>query len=340
VLLEALPDHKLKFVLFGGKGGVGKTTCAAATAIHVAHSGLRTLLLSTDPAHSLSDSLNQALGNDVRPVKGVPNLHGLEISAEESLRAFREEHGSKLMLLLDTSTYLDDEDISALLGLTIPGIDEVMGLKRIMDLADSSRYDVHILDTAPTGHTLRLLCLPALFDQWIRMLAQMRWKYRYMVTRFAGSYRADEADKLLFDMKKTANQVRELLRDPAATQFVVVTNPDAMALAETERLVAELRRLKLPLGHMIVNNVLPSSAACPLCARRNAEQRRLLRRLRHLFREFDLTVVEMQPEQVRGLPRLQQFARLLFSANQAAAPVVSCAEMASARVRPIGAIAS
>src|SRR3990167_8450005 len=126
--LTGLKENALKLILFGGKGGVGKTTCASSAGLYLAK-GFKTLLISTGPAHSLSDSLGQEIGSEIKEVKGVQNLSALEISAEKALSKFKIKYETQIRKILDTSTYLDQEDIDSIFNLPIPGIDEVMGLK-------------------------------------------------------------------------------------------------------------------------------------------------------------------------------------------------------------------
>jgi len=177
--LTGLKEDALKLILFGGKGGVGKTTCAASTGLYLSKD-FKTLLISTDPAHSLTVSLEQKIGDEIHPVrdktpkatdgclrqpisngvKGINNLSALEIDAEKALSKFKLEREDEIKKIFDTSTYLDQEDIDSLLALPIPGIDEVMGFKTIVDLIEEEKFDKYIVDTAPTGHALRLLTLP------------------------------------------------------------------------------------------------------------------------------------------------------------------------------------
>src|SRR3989338_5600679 len=203
--LTGLKENALKLILFGGKGGVGKTTCASSTGLYLAKD-FKTLLISTDPAHSLSDSLGEVVCSEIKEVKGIKNLSALEISAEKALSKFKIKYKEQIRKILGTSTYLDEEDIDSIFDLPIPGIDEVMGFKTIVDLIEEGKFDKYIVDTAPTGHALRLLTLPELLDDWIKVMAKMRWKYRYMVTRFAGKYKPDSADDFLVEMKKTVNK--------------------------------------------------------------------------------------------------------------------------------------
>ncbi len=131
--LTGLKEGALKLILFGGKGGVGKTTCALSTGLYLSKEGNKVLVISTDPAHSLSDSLGQKIGDEIRQVKGANNLSGLEVNAQKALSQFKLKYKDQIKKIFDTSTYLDHEDIDSLFALPIPGIDEVMGFKTIVD---------------------------------------------------------------------------------------------------------------------------------------------------------------------------------------------------------------
>ncbi len=295
----------MKLVLFGGKGGVGKTTCASAAAVQLAAAGHRTLLVSVDPAHSLSDSLEREIGPEVQKIEGVKNLSALEISAERLFLKFKEEHGEEIKRILETGTYLDEGDIDDLFSLSIPGLDEVMAFKELVELMEREEHDFHILDTAPTGHALRLLALPELLDEWIRVLARMRYKYRYVVSRLARREIHESADDFLFTMKRTVRKIQGLLRDPDRCEFVVVTTPETMVIAETRRLVEELARLKIPVRRLVVNRVVSSEhGACAFCHERWQEQRGLLQECERAFPQLTIFKLLECPHQVKGFQRL------------------------------------
>lgn len=297
----------MKLVLFGGKGGVGKTTCAASAAVQLADAGYRTLLVSTDPAHSLSDSLEREIGPEVQKIEEVKNLSALEISVERLFLKFKEEHGDEIKRILETGTYLDEGDIDDLFSLSIPGLDEVMAFRELVDLMDRGEYDFHILDTAPTGQALRLLALPELLDEWIRVLARMRYKYRYVVSRLARREVHEPADDFLFTMKRTVQKIQGLLRDPDRCEFVVVTIPETMAIAETWRLVEELARLKIPVRRLVVNRVVSSErGACSFCHEQWQEQRGLLQECERAFPQLTIFKLLERPHQVKGLERLRE----------------------------------
>jgi len=322
--LTGLKEDALKLILFGGKGGVGKTTCASSAGLYLAND-FKTLLISTDPAHSLSDSLGQEIGSEIKEVKGAKNLSALEISAEKALSKFKIKYETQIRKILDTSTYLDQEDIDSIFSLPIPGIDEVMGFKTIVDLIEEAKFDKYIVDTAPTGHALRLLTLPELLDDWIKVMAKMRWKYRYMVETFSGKYNPDEGDDFLVEMKKTVNRIEGLLRSGLACEFIGVTIPEDMAIQETERLVNNLNRFGLKVKQLVVNNVLHPSLMdgkvyppglelkdCEFCRERSKAQEEYIKQIRRKFSNLKTTIIPLQPREVKGIEALDKFTGSLF----------------------------
>lgn len=308
--LSGLEKEGLKLILFGGKGGVGKTTCAASTAVYLANH-FRTLLISTDPAHSLSDSLGVKVGSQIKEVAGVRNLSALAISAEKALSEFKKEYHGQIKQILDTSTYLDDRDINSILGLPIPGIDEVMGFKTILELIEFAEFEKYVVDTAPTGHALRLLSLPGLLNEWIKVLAQMRWKYRYMVESFGGKFAPDDSDDFLFTMKKTVNQIKELLKNIKQCEFVVVTMPEDMVINETQRLVNDLNKYGIKVKQMVINNLLESTG-CEFCRQRKKAQQSYIKEIGRKFSSLNRVAVGLQPQEVKGIPILDKFKEQLF----------------------------
>jgi len=309
--LTGLKEDALKLILFGGKGGVGKTTCASSAGLYLAKEGFKTLVISTDPAHSLADSLGQEIGDQIKEVGGVKNLSALEVNAQKALSQFKIKYESKIKKIFDTSTYLGQEDVDAFFALPIPGIDEVMGFKTIVDLIDDAKFDKYIVDTAPTGHALRLLTLPELLDEWIKVLAKMRWKYRYMVESFSGKYSPDEGDDFLVEMKKTVKKIENLLKDGKRSEFVAVTIPEDMAILETERLVNNLNKYGIKVGQLLVNNVL-ESRDCQFCRQRSKAQEEYIGKIRNKFQTLKITTVPLQPNEVKGIGALNNFSRLLF----------------------------
>jgi arsenite-transporting ATPase len=309
--LKGLKEPLMKLILFGGKGGVGKTTCASAAALFLAED-FKTLIFSTDPAHSLADSLEQKLDDKPREVKGVKNLSALEVNAEKALSKFKAEHQDEIKKIVETGTNLDAEDIDSVFALPIPGMDEVMGFKTMIDLIDEAKFDKYIVDTAPTGHALRLLTSPKLLDDWVKVMAKMRWKYRYMVERFAGKYEPDKGDDFLLSMKKTVKRIEELLRDQNRCEFIAVTIPENMAVLETARLISNLGEYGIKVRQMVINNVVESNG-CEFCREKRKEQEKYINLMRGKFNGLKTTIIPSCSHEIKGLTALANFKNQLFN---------------------------
>ena len=312
--LTGLLEPSLKLILFGGKGGVGKTTCASSAGLYLANHDQKALLISTDPAHSLSDSLGTKIGDEIKQIEGIHPLSAIEVSAEKALSNFKMEYEDELRRLLDTSTYLDREDIDSILGLPIPGIDEVTGFKAIVDFIEEGKFDHYIIDTAPTGHALRLLTFPEILDDWIKVMAKMRWKYRYMITSFVGKYRPDGADDFLMSMKKTVKKIEGLLKDQGRCEFIIVTLPEDMAIKETERMIKRLDQYGMKVKQMVINHVVPEQVDCPFCQARREGQEKYIGQIREKFSDLNITMLPLQPHEVKGIEALRQIGSMLFAA--------------------------
>ena len=330
-------ERDLRFIFFGGKGGVGKTTSAVAGALVLAerNPNKKILLVSTDPAHSVGDSLDQQIGDRVVPVQGVDNLFAREADAERLLAEFKLKNGPILAKIADRGTYFDKEDIRSFLELSLPGMDEFMAILELMDLVKARQYDVIVMDTAPTGHTIRLLELPGLLQQWVSILDLMMKKHRFMARTFSrGRYLPDDCDRWLVTMAEDAKRVERLLQDDTATEFVVVTIPEEMAVAESERLVAALKRLRIPVRNLVVNHVVEQDSPCPFCQGRRAEQAGSLDRIQREFADLNLLKLPQLPCEVRGVESLRRFARF-FAGGAHPAAVEGCARPAPPAVSEV-----
>ncbi|MEI6683114.1 MAG: ArsA family ATPase [Bacteroidota bacterium] len=311
--LAGLENNDLKLIIFGGKGGVGKTSCAIATALALSEN-FKTLLISTDPAHSLSDCLEQPIGFNLVTVAGTGNLSAIEVVAERALEVFVNENRTVLKKLLETSTNLDNQDIDELLTLSIPGIDEVMSFKTIIDYIEEGQFEKYVVDTAPTGHALRLISSPGMLDQWIKVAARMRWKYRYMITSFSGSYQQDEVDALLLSLKKTVKRIEKILGDNTQCEFIPVCIPEAMAIMETGRLLAKLGTSGIVARQMVVNNVM-ASEGCDFCVKRKAGQLPYLREINEKYSQLNRVEIPMFAGEIKGLAALKGLKNCLFEDN-------------------------
>jgi len=308
--LSGLDNTNLKLILVGGKGGVGKTSCATSIGLELSKTH-KTLIISTDPAHSISDCLGQQLGNGIHFIDGDENFAVTEIFAEKVYADFKEKHEEELKGLFETSTKLDSEDIDDLLKLSIPGIDEVMSLMTIIDIIEEGNFDKYVVDTAPTGHALRMISSPKVLDEWIKVAARMRWKYRYMVTSFSGTYTQDKTDALLLNLKKTVKKIERLFRDVTQCEFIPVCIPESMAVLETKRLISSLGSSNLSVRQMIVNNVLQSEG-CSFCKERQKGQQKYLEQISATYPKLNRVIMPLFASEIKGLEQLDQMRTLLF----------------------------
>ncbi len=287
---------------------------ASATALKLAEES-KVLIFTTDPAPSLGDCFGQVIGNKPTTIAGIDNLFAMEIDAKQVLEEFKKEYGKEVLDILQQGTYLAKEETEEIFRLDIPGLDEVMSLKKITDFMENAEYQIYIVDTAPTGHTLRLLMLPELLDNWIKFLTNLRWKYHTMVRQFSGKGCNEKADQFLLEMKKTVKRVKALLRDPTKTDFVVVTIAEKMATSETEDLLRGLEQMRIPSCHIIVNNLFPQEKS-DFTAMRRQNQEKYLREIKEKFRTHIITEVILQPTEIQGIDGLQRLGAQLFEETE------------------------
>jgi len=292
----------LQLLIFGGKGGVGKTTCATAAALRLAARSPQSsfLLVSTDPAHSLADSLA-----DLVPPR---NLKVLELNPQEYLLDFKKKHNDKLRQIASRGTFLDDEEINRFLDLSLPGLDELMAFLEISAWVEKRVYDCIIVDTAPSGHTLRLLTMPQFLRKWVAMLETLLAKHRYMKWAFARSRDRDDLDAFLNELTSSVEQMEAVLQDSARCSFVPVMLAEVMSLRETVAIVREADRLKLPIDDIIINK-LHRESDCPVCREEHYLQACELRDLflNTSLTRFALWGIPLHAEEVRGQIALQSF---------------------------------
>ncbi|HEX5073279.1 MAG TPA: ArsA family ATPase, partial [Gemmatimonadaceae bacterium] len=248
-LLASLPT----WTLVGGKGGVGKTTCAAALGVRSARGGVPTLVLSTDPAGTLADALGAPLAADPRAVTGVPSLAAAQLDAAAGRADFVSRFGDVVATIIDRGTYLDREDIRGLVDSTLPGIDETMALLALAELPGRNDWTRVLLDTAPTGHTLRLLGLPQTFLALVDLLDAMQGKHRFMVSALLHHYRPDAADAFIDDLRAKVMRLRDLTTDPTRAAVVLVARPEPLVLGETVRYAATLAEMDMTVRAVVLN---------------------------------------------------------------------------------------
>ncbi len=318
---------KLKMVMFGGKGGVGKTSCASSSAIWAAEHGRNTLIISTDPAHSLGDSLGMELApGEPTPVTGVKNLTALEINPKINMAEFRgitnmnpmEDLGMGGMM--DTFGMGDLEDFASM---NPPGIDEALAFGKVLEFIETEHdYDLIVFDTAPTGHTLRLLSLPDTLSGWLGKLLKLRLKMGKLFGTFKkvfskGEQKEDNSLEILERLNNSIENAKEDLTNPVKNSFIVVMIPEEMAIAETGRLLNELMKYNIPVSNIVINQLyLDTEKLCDFCkARREMQQKNLLK-IRDIFGKKlgkNLIEVPLFKEEIREYPKLKEMGEILIN---------------------------
>ena len=315
-----IPFHlsSSRYFFFGGKGGVGKTTLAAATGLILldnAAPGENILLFSTDPAHSLSDSVKKQIGNRLVEVSrnGTAKLVAFEMDSKVALEDFRKKHGRVLTEIAERGTLLDESDIRELLDLSLPGLDEVMALFELSELDRTEDYSHIVIDTAPSGHTTRLLALPEVFTRMVTALDRMSDKHRYIVAHFARRKVAlDDVDLFLRDLTERITRVKNILYNAKETRFGLVSIPEAMSVNETERYGVSLTAEGIPLTDLVINRVEEEHDDCQFCRARVLTQRPHLEKLEQQFKALNLHRVPLFPDEVRGIEALEELGRQIW----------------------------
>jgi arsenite/tail-anchored protein-transporting ATPase len=291
------------FRFYAGKGGVGKTTCAAAAALALSRRRRRTLVVSTDPAHSLADALEARLSASPRRVRG--SLFAAQLDADRALSRWLGARERSFRVIASRGTYLDDEDIDSLFRLSLPGVDELVGLVELRRLARG--FEDVVVDTAPTGHTLRLLAMPATLAKLADVLDDLQGKHRAMARSLRGSVRRDAEDAVIDELREEAGSLRTLLgSDDAEVHWVTLA--EALSLAESRDGIAALRAADMRLARVVVNRLTPRpERRCRLCAARRAEEARMLEAARALGAPlYGVPEKDREPRGVRDLDRLSR----------------------------------
>jgi arsenite/tail-anchored protein-transporting ATPase len=304
--MRALIDKRVLF--FGGKGGVGKTTCASAIALAASHAGKRVLLVSTDPAHSTSDIFERPIGPE--PIQLLPNLHGLEIdgafeaqryvaTVKEQIQGLFGHH-----IVKEASRQID-------LAASMPGAEEMALFDRIGGLirGEDDRFDLIVFDTAPTGHTLRLIKMPELLEAWIRALSRSR-------QAMLGIDQDDATDPVMLKLASRLENLREFrarLLSPRISAFVLVLVAERLPIEETSRAIEQLAEAGVTIGGLIVNRVLPETSPDPFLRARHDQELIYLKEIEQRFKKLSRVRVPQLPSDVHGVKTLEHLAQLLIT---------------------------
>jgi arsenite/tail-anchored protein-transporting ATPase len=314
-----LGEHAgLKFIFFGGKGGVGKTVFAAATAMWHAKQGRRTMLASANPVHSLSSLLGQNVLGAHTPVDGVPNLWAYEIETKDTIERSKLEIREKIQWFLkfaDISTKAEDFVESATMN---PAFEESAMFENMIDLMLKDEYDVYVFDTAPTANARRLLGMSKVYSLWVNKMLKSREEAKTLreMLSFTKKKQQDPLMDYLMSFRDRMEQARVLLTNPELTSFFFVTLPEALPIAVITRFIQWFRDFGIPVGGVIVNmlidQALVGADAADFVKNRVAMQQEHMGTVWQKFDGSVRAIVPLFESEIRGLPMLGRLRDSLF----------------------------
>lgn len=319
--LNSIVTHEsLKWIFVGGKGGVGKTTTSCSISIQLAlnNPSKKYLLISTDPAHNLSDAFCQKFGKDARLVEGLTNLSCMEIDPNAAMEDLQNQN-----LLANSDV---NDPLKSMMGemtASIPGIDEALSfmevLKHIKSQSDSEskevQYDTIIFDTAPTGHTLRFLQLPSTLEKLLGKFNELSGRLGPMIgSLMGGSGQQQEMFSKLQEIQKNVTEVNTQFQDPELTTFVCVCISEFLSLYETERLIQELISYNMDVNSIVINQLLFADGddECKRCKARWLMQKKYLNQMDELYEDYHLVKMPLLGMEIRGLNNLKKFSKFLL----------------------------
>jgi arsenite-transporting ATPase len=318
-LRDYLAMHdKLKFTFFGGKGGVGKTVFAGATAIWHAQQGRRTMLASTNPVHSLSSLLGQDVLGKHTPVNGVPNLWAYEIDTKDTIERSKVEIKDKIQWFLkfaDISTKADEFVESATMN---PAFEESAMFENMIDLMFQNEYDVYVFDTAPTANARRLLGMSKVYSLWVNKMLKSREEARSLreMLSFTKKKEADPLMDYLISFRDRMEHARVLLTDPTQTSFFFVTLPEALPIAVITRFINWFQDFGIPVGGVVVNMLIDKKSvganAADFVKNRVAMQDEHMQTIWEKFDGDVRAIVPLFETEIRSLPMLKRLGDALF----------------------------
>jgi arsenite-transporting ATPase len=319
--LNFLEEHPtLKYTFFGGKGGVGKTVLAGATALWFAQQGKNTLLASTNPVHSLTSMLDQDVYGKPTPVNGVTNLKAYEIDTRETIERSKKEIREKISWFLkfaDIKTKADEFVESATMN---PAFEESAMFENMIDLMIDDKYDVYVFDTAPTANARRLLGMSSVYSMWVNKMLKSREEAKSLRELLSYSRKKEEKDPLmeyLINLRERMGQAKDLLTDPALTAFFFVTLPEALPIAVITRFINWFNEFGIPVGGVVVNMLIDEASvtedAPDFVKNRVSMQADYMDEIWKTFDGDVRAIIPLFEDEVRGVKMLQRTANELFA---------------------------
>jgi arsenite/tail-anchored protein-transporting ATPase len=316
-LVERTPD--LRYVFFGGKGGVGKTVLAGMTALWFASEGRRTLLASTNPVHSLSGLLDRNVFGKHTPVEGVDNLWAFEIDTRDAIERSKREIRDKIQWFLKFAEISTKADEFVDAATTNPAFEESAMFENMVDLMFANEYDVYVFDTAPTANARRLLGMSKVYGMWVNKMVKSREEAQTLreALSFTKKKEQDPLMDYLLSFRERIEHARELLTDPTKTAFFFVTLPEALPIAVIRRFIAWFTDFGIPVGGVVVNQVIREEEggvdAPEFVRNRIAMQRGYLEQIGTDFPGMVRGVLPLYDDEIRGVASLERAARDLFA---------------------------
>lgn len=311
---------RLKYVFFGGKGGVGKTVLAGAAAVGFAQQGKRVLLASTNPVHSLSGLLDQDVFGKPTPVEGVPNLWAYEIDTKDTIERSKQEIREKIEWFLKYAEIKGRADEFIETATMNPAFEESAMFENMLDIMFRDEYELYVFDTAPTANARRLLGMSSVYTLWVNKMMQSREEARKMRLQLSFSKKEEEKDPLmdyLISFRERMGRAKTLLTDPELTAFFFVTLPEALPIAVIRRFINWFDEFGIPIGGVVVNMRIDPEAihqdADAFVKNRVKMQAEYMEEIERLFGPMVRAVLPLYETEVRGVPMLKRVAEQLFA---------------------------